>query len=116
MRKVTFYIDDAECFRAEFISSGLTEEQTDKLVSDMKGFKAVYTLYGDGCFPDRYTLTDPEGNKISINDLNGFEKGVILNECMAYFTGKNNFTNGKTDFYFVGDMPTGVINIEEKET
>ena len=59
MRKVPFYIDDAECFRAEFISSGLTEEQTDKLVSDMKGFKAVYTLYGDGCFPDRDKCPSP---------------------------------------------------------
>ena len=56
---------------------------------------------------DRYELTDHDGNKIDIDDLNGYEKGVILNDCHTYFTG------GK--FHSGVDNPFGVVEITEEE-
>lgn len=49
-------------------------------------FKAIYTLYGksDACFPDCYTLTDTDGNRIKLDDLNGFEKSII-NSCFSFW-------------------------------
>ena len=37
---------------------------------------------------DRFELTDFEGNKININDLNGYQRGVVLESCVRHFTGK----------------------------
>lgn len=47
------------------------------------------------------------GNKITLDSLNGYQKGVVLNDCMAYFTGGTYHKNS--------DEPCGVIKIEEKE-
>lgn len=52
-------------------------------------------------------MTDYDGNKININDLNGYEKGVVLNDCYAYFVG------GK--YCFDSDKPCGVVDIVEEE-
>ena len=46
-------------------------------------------------------------NKININDLNGYEKGVVLNDCYAYSTG------GK--YHCNADKPCGVAEIIEEE-
>lgn len=56
---------------------------------------------------DRYELTDYDGNRIDINSLNGYEKGVILNDCYAYFVGRKYHSDAKEPF--------GVVEIVEEE-
>lgn len=106
MRKVTFYIDDLAYFRRTLEKeANITPEQIDGILSNLNGFSVIYTLYGEGKHIDRYALTDVDGNKININDLNGYQRGVILNDCMAYFEGRKNH-DGK-------DEPSGVVKIAE---
>ena len=109
MRKVTFIIDDEQYFRKEFKRQNpqLTENQIDDILSDTVSFKAVLTLYGEGKILNRYELTDENGNQMSMNDLNGYQKGVIINDCYAYFEGKSYFNNS--------DQPCGVIQIIDEE-
>lgn len=104
MRKVVFYIDDLCYFRKEF---NLTETQTNDIFNGEDSFKVIYTLYGEEKVINNYELTDYNGNRISLNTLNGYQRGVVLNDCMAYFTG------GK--YQFKTEKPTGVIKIEETE-
>lgn len=70
-------------------------------------FKVIYTLYGEEKVINNYELTDYNGNRISLNTLNGYQRGVVLNDCMAYFTG------GK--YHSDSNSPCGVIKIEESE-
>lgn len=105
MRKVTFRIDDAEFFKREH-KERLTEEQWKGFFGGTSPFKAIYTIIGDK-YPDRYELTDMEGNKLVRDNLNGYQKGVVLNDCMAYFNGGKYFDNA--------DKPCGVIEITEEE-
>lgn len=107
MRKVIFKINEFEYLRKELEKDGCTESQIVYILKGVGNFKAIYTLYGYGKQVDRYELTDYEGNKISINDLNGYEKGVVLNDCYAYFTG------GK--YHSDTDKPCGVVEIIEEE-
>ena len=109
MRKVTFVIDDKQYFRSYFKRQNpqLTENQIDDLLSDILSFKAVLTLYGEGKSLDRYELTDENGFQISMNDLNGYQKGVVINDCYAYFEGRKYFDNA--------DFPHGVIEIIDRE-
>ena len=107
MRKVIFKIDDQEYFRRELEKENCTGKQTENILKGIGIFKAIYTLYGTGKQVDRYELTDYKGNKININDLNGYEKGVVLNDCYTYFTGGRYFNNA--------DKPSGVVNIIEEE-
>lgn len=74
MRKVIFKIDDKECFRRELEKDNCIGKQADDILKGLGNFKAIYTLYGEGNNVDRYELTDYDGNKININDLNGYEK------------------------------------------
>ena len=53
------------------------------------------------------TLTDYDGNKINLNDLNGYQKGVVLNDCMAYFNG-GKYHGNETE-------PCGVVDIQDME-
>ena len=109
MRKVTFIIDDKQYFRDDFKRQNpqLTENQIDDILSDIVSFKAVLTLYGEGKSLDRYELTDENENQISMNDLNGYQKGCIINDCYAYFEGKEYFDNAVS--------PCGVIEIIDTE-
>lgn len=108
MRKVIFHIDDREYFRRSLTGKyNITENQVDEILSGLNDFKAIYTLFGDGQQIDHYKLTDIDGNKMNINSLNNFQRGVILNDCKAYFEGRK--------YCFDGDVPTGVIKIEEEE-
>lgn len=102
MRKVVFTIDDIEYFKQTF---KLPDEQFAEIFKDKDSFKAVYTLTGNGNVPDKYDLTDYNGNKIFANSLNGYQRGVILNDCVAYFTGGKYFN----DAY----EPCGVVKIKE---
>ena len=109
MRKVTFIIDDKQYFRNDLKCQNpqLTENQIDYIVSDVISFKAVLTLYGEGKSINRYELTDENENQMKINDLNGYQKGVIINDCYAYFEGKSYFNNN--------EQPCGVIKIIDEE-
>ena len=107
MRKVTFYIDDVKYYRNQLKEKhNLPDSKIDEIVSGMRELKVIYSLFGDK-YIDRYELTDMDGNKISINSLNNYERAIVIGDCMAYFEGKN--------FHFGGEAPTGVIKIEETE-
>lgn len=107
MRKVTFKIDDKEYFKKELEKEYLPNDIKEEILNSVKGFKSTYTLYGNEEQVDRYELTDYDGNQININDLNGYEKGVVLNDCYAYFVGGKYHSNA--------DKPCGVVGIIEEE-
>lgn len=107
MRKVIFKIDDKEYFRRELEKDNCIGKQADDILKGLGNFKAIYTLYGEGNNVDRYELTDYDGNKININDLNGYEKGVVLNDCHAYFAGGKYHSNAS--------QPCGVVEIVEEK-
>ena len=101
MRKVTFYIDDLAFFRKSY-------NMTDRQIKDIfqnDSFKVIYTLYGDNNEVDHYTLTDYDGNKVDYNSLNGYQRGVVLNDCYAYFVGGKYHSNA--------EEPCGVMQIGE---
>lgn len=104
MRKVTFKIDDEEFFKRQY-KDKLTEEEWNDFFTGTKPFKAIYTIIGDK-YPDRYELADLDGNKLVRDNLNGYQKGVVLNDCMAYFN------DGK--YFDDADKPCGVIDITEE--
>ncbi len=104
MRKVIFTIDDLEFLKRQY---NLTDEQMNDIFSNKESFKVIYTLIGEDKSIDRYELTDYDGNKIILNDLNGYQRGVILNDCMAYFTGGKYHSNA--------EVPCGVVDIKEDE-
>lgn len=107
MRKVIFKIDDKEYLRRDLKRQNCTGSQAEDILKKLNNFKAIYTLYGNKKQVDRYELTDYDGNKININDLNGYEKGVVLNDCYAYFVGEK--------YCFDSDKPCGVVDIVEEE-
>lgn len=103
MRKVTFIINDLKWMRKYY---KLTEEQFAEMFKDQESFKCIYTLYGKGKMVDRYELTDYDGNKVHMDELNGYQKGVVLNDCYAYFTGGEYHSGTKE--------PCGVVEIREE--
>lgn len=107
MRKVIFKIDDKEYFRRELEKENVPNDIKEEILNSVKSFKSIYTLYGEGNNVNRYELTDYDGNRIGINDLNGYEKGVVLNDCYAYFAGGKYHSNA--------DKPCGVVEIIEEE-
>lgn len=103
MRKVIFKIDDIEWFRRFY---EVPEEDFKKVFEGKESFKVIFTLYGNGKTVDRHELTDFNGNKKNINDLNGYEKGVILNDCYAYFEGRKYHSEAR--------IPVGMIEVIEE--
>ena len=103
MRKVTFYIDDTQYYHNLY---DITDEQHRKTFKDITTFKAIYALYGDTKTAVRFTLTDYDGKKLDINKLNAYITGIILNDCLNYFSTENS----NPDKY-----PCGVVKIEETE-
>lgn len=112
MRKVTYTIDDKKYLEAALYrqKSDITVDEVNSILAHLHDFKAIYTLYGDGKFPDRYMLIDFDGKEISINSLNGYQRGCVLNDCMRHFSGENHFI-----VIDESPMPCGVISIEEDE-
>ncbi len=109
MRKVTFYIDDDQYFRSQFKKENpnLTDAEIEKIMENTTPFRVIYSIIGDGKTADRYELTDYNGNKINFNDLNGYQRGVVLNDCMAHFVGGKYHDNA--------DHPCGVVRIVESD-
>lgn len=103
MRKITYHIDDLAYFRKEY---ALSDEDFNKLFPDNDSFMAIYTLIGNGKIVDKYELTDYNGEKIPLSSLNGYQKGVILNDCYAHFTG-GKYQGG-------ANSPCGVTKIFEE--
>ena len=104
MRKVEFIIDDLAWMKKHY---NLTDEQMKDIFKDKESFRVIFTLYGEGKTTDRYTLTDYKGNKININELNGYERGIVINDCYAYFEGRKYHNNA--------EEPCGVVDIKETE-
>ena len=100
MKKVTYTIDECEYFRMFY---ELDKDALKSLFENTQPpLRCKYTLIED-CNGDRYFLTDPEGNAMNINDLNGYQRGVVLSECYNHFHGMP---------FGDDDMPTGCIKIE----
>jgi len=115
MVKIIYHIDDVAYLRAQIAASDVPEEKLDDLFADLETFRAVYTLSAPrrahGTCPDHYTLTDEEGNKININDLNGYQRGCILSACQSHFA---QIPPENSD-HNVNDLPFGVVRIEQEE-
>ena len=107
MRKVIFTIDDVEYFKRMLQNQNVTKEAQKDILDNLNQFKVIYTLYGEGKNIDRYDLTDYDKIKINLDELNGYEKGVVLNDCCAYFTGGKYHSDTKE--------PCGVVDIQDME-
>lgn len=82
MRIMTFEINVNEWMKRHY---NLTETEMNEWFHDMNNFRCTYILSGNGNLPDHYELLDENGNYLNINDCNGFQKGVVLNDCFNYF-------------------------------
>ena len=91
MRAVRYRVNDREYFKRLFMSEGVPEDRAEELADSMGDpFSCVYTLIDEGNKSpqyDRYELTDLEGKPIHLSDLNGYEKGVVLADCVRHFSG-----------------------------
>lgn len=86
----------------------LTDREIADILDDVRPFRATLILYGRGKNVDRYELRKGKNNhKANINDLNGYQRGVIVNDCYAHFEGRDYFIKGSP-------MPSGVITITEE--
>lgn len=106
MREVTYYINDHEYMRELYKEAG----NLDDIMSGLPDpFVCVYTLKavvtsGQPVMGHNYyDLTDIMGRKINMEDLNGYQRGIILCDCQKHFDGKQ-------------DNPFGVVKIEERYT
>ena len=104
MKSCTYYINDTEYMRRMYEDV----PNIDDILSDLDPFVCRYTLIQEdsssGRHPTRFELTDAEGNNLSINELNGYQKGVVLGSCYQ------NFIDETTE-------PFGALQIETfKET
>ncbi len=78
--KMTFYINDVETFKR-------IHPEVD--FSDLDPFICTYVLIGyKNHLPERYELYATDGSKLNINDLNGYQRAIILGDCVRYFEGK----------------------------
>lgn len=103
MRKITYRIDDWEYMKRQ---NNLSDEQMENIVPKSNSFRVIYTLYGEKHNIDRYELTNYDGNKIPLDSLNGYQGGIVLNDCKAHFYGGKYFDDAKE--------PWGVMNITEE--
>ena len=90
MRKVKYHINDLEWMKQHYKMSG---KEFSSIFDGQIPFQAVYSLIGEQN-SNKYVLLDIEGNRLNINNLNGYEKGVILNDCNNHFLGKTSVPRG----------------------
>ena len=114
MKERKFLIDLNKYFTRDFKrqSPDITDKEINNLLEGLENWQAIFILTGsDGSKqPDKYSLTDTEGNEININTLNGFQNGVVICDCYRFYEGKTVFTNND-------NSPCGIIAIydENKE-
>lgn len=101
MRKVTYTIDDLEYFRELYKGVDNLEE----ILGCITPFRCEYTLIAEE-YGERYLLL-VDGQETNINELNGYQRGVVLADCQRHFHRKP-LDGGR-------EMPTGCVNIEEVE-
>ena len=83
MKAIKYIIRDREYFKKLY---GATIN-VDEVLGNTTDFNVNYTLFETETGL-RYEIDDLKGNKLNINDLNGYQKS-ILNECYKHFiTGK----------------------------
>ena len=81
--KMIFKVNDLATLKRMY------EDAPKHIFDDVKPFKCTYILYGEKSqFPERYELYDENGDKMNINDLNGYQRGIVLGDCDRYFEGK----------------------------
>lgn len=88
---ILYNLNDKQYFIDLLKRENATEQAITEIIGDKEYFTAIYTLYGyeanGSIYIDRYELTDNNGQQISINSLNGYERGIIINECFKHFYG-----------------------------
>ena len=70
------------------------------IIDDEKFFREDFKL-------NKYELTDHNGVKMSMRDLNGYQHRIIINDCYSYFEGR--------PYQNKADKPCGVIQIIDEE-
>lgn len=103
MRKVRYYVNDDEYVRDIL--------KYPKDICDLMNpsFKVIFTIWGyeeNENTPNKSRITDWNGNKIHRNDLNGYERGVVLAGCYRHFEG--------TELPCDMNNLWGVVKIEEE--
>lgn len=91
-RIIRYRINDKQYFIDLFRRDKWSEEKITTEMSGKKYLNATLTLYGyerenGSKFFDHYELTDENGQKIDINDLNGYEHDEVLSDCFWHFNG-----------------------------
>lgn len=103
MRKVIFRINDHEYFRRLFYGRfpKVPEKQIEESLSHLAlPFKGTFILKGNRQ-PESYELYGESGEKLNINSLNGYQKGIVITDCYRYYEGKL-------------EKPCGVVEIKEE--
>ena len=103
MRKVIFRIDDIEYFRRLFYGRfpNAPEKQIEETLSHIVlPFRGIFVLKGNRQ-PEHYELYNERGENLNINSLNGYQKGIVINDCYRYYEGKIK-------------KPCGIVEIKEE--
>ena len=110
MKRCTYHINDTEYMRRMYEDV----PNIDEILSDLDPFICKYTLFiedtNGGSHPTRFELTDADGNKLDINTLNGYQKGVVLGSCYQ------NFIDGTTEPFGAMQIDTFKEARHEKNT
>lgn len=85
-RIIKYKIRDNEYLRSDMVAQGGDPELIEEAMALLDEVNLDYTLYGrPGCYPDRYELATPEGEKLNVNEQNVYVRGVVLNACVHHF-------------------------------
>lgn len=103
MRRITYLIDDKTGFEELLKKEKLSMKENQEILDNIKGFSAYYTLEDDKSGM-RYCLEDLKGNRININNLNGYEN-MYLNECFNCFMKKTEISEKYKNFIKILDKP-----------
>lgn len=85
-RRIKYKIRDNDYFRVLLEKQGVIGASADEILEGLSNLNLDYTLSGrPGCYPDSYELETPEGEKLNVNEQNGYVRGVVLNACVYHF-------------------------------
>lgn len=101
-----FIVDDIEWIKREYRNKYNIDDEDviNKAIKDINVFKVIIVLYGTDTYVNRVSIFDYSGNRMSVNDLNGYQKACILESCHKYFYGKDKGNK---------DVLEGVIDVVE---